>query len=63
MKYLEEVTTGFIIFFIIDRGSRLISTSLINRAGKSPREAHRMILQIELVILCLALLIALKVWF
>jgi hypothetical protein len=63
MKYLEEVTTGFIIFFIIDRGSRLISTSLINREGKSPYEAHRMILQIELVILVMALLIALKVWF
>jgi hypothetical protein len=63
MKYLEEVTTGFIIFFIIDRGSRLISTSLINREGKNQFEVHRMILRIELVILVLALLIALKVWF
>jgi len=63
MKYLEEVTTGFIIFFIIDRGSRLISTSLINREGKSQFEVRRMILRIELVILVLALLIALKVWF
>jgi len=63
MKNLEQVTTGFIIFFIIDRGSRLISTSLINKAGKSAAEAHRMILQVELFVLILALLIALKVWF
>jgi hypothetical protein len=41
----------------------LISTSLINKAGKSAAEAHRMILRIELVVLILALLIALKVWF
>jgi hypothetical protein len=62
MRDLEKVTIGFIIFFIIDRSVKIISSSILSRQGKTQEEMHRTILRVEITVLIIALLISLRLW-
>ena len=57
MKGTREIIYGFILFFIIDRTSRLISSHFAIRRKLSELEMERMRAMIELVALGIALVI------
>jgi len=57
MKTTQDIVYGFIIFFIIDRTSRLISAYLSTRRDLSDIETETMRCSIELFMLLVALLI------
>jgi hypothetical protein len=60
MKGAHEIAFGFVIFFIIDRISRLISASFAHRRNLTELETERLRCSIELTVLSLAFVILLK---
>jgi hypothetical protein len=60
MKKVHELTIGVIIFLLLDRLARAISTSVAD--GSSDREIHKVQMRIELLIFALTLLIAFRLW-
>lgn len=60
MKKVHELTIGVIIFLLLDRLARAISTTVAD--GSSEREIHKMQMRIELMIFVSTLAIAMKLW-
>ena len=60
MKKIQEVTIGFIIFLLLDRFSRTVSTSLVDGTNMDPDAVQRIHVRIELLTLAVCLLIAFR---
>jgi len=61
MKALQEVFIGAIVFMVMDRLSRVVSTSIINKAKGDDEVTQRSMLRIELFTLFVSLFIAIQV--
>jgi hypothetical protein len=61
MKALQEVFIGAIVFMVMDRLSRVVSTSIINKANGDDEVTQRSMLRIELFTLFVSLFIAIQV--
>lgn len=61
MKKVHELTIGVIIFLLLDRLARAISTTIAD--GSSDREIHKIQMRIELLIFTVTLFTAIKLWF
>ena len=61
MKKIQELTIGFVIFLLLDRFARAISTTIAN--GSDEREIHKTQMRIELFVFALTFLIFFKLWF
>jgi hypothetical protein len=61
MKKVHELTVGVIIFLLLDRLARTVSTTVAD--GSSDREIHKTQMRIEFLIFAATLLIAFKLWF
>jgi hypothetical protein len=61
MKKVHELTIGVIIFLLLDRFARAISTTIAD--GSSDREIHKIQMRIELLIFAVTLFTAIKLWF
>ena len=61
MKKVQELTIGVIIFLLLDRLARTISTSIAE--GSDERQIHRTQMRIELLIFALTFMIVFKLWF
>ena len=60
MKKIQELTIGVIIFLLLDRFSRTISTTLVDGTNKDQAEIQRIHVRIELLILAVCLVIAIR---
>lgn len=58
MKKIQELTIGVIIFLLLDRFARTLSTSLVDGTNKDPAAIQKIHVRIELLILALCLIIA-----
>jgi len=58
MKKIQELTIGVIIFLLLDRFARTLSTSLVDGTNKDPAAVQKIHVRIELLILALCLFIA-----
>lgn len=58
MKKIQELTIGVIIFLLLDRFSRTLSTTLVDGTNKDPAAIQRVHVRIELLTLAVCLLIA-----
>lgn len=57
MKNPQEIAFGFVIFFIIDRGARLISALIADRRDLNELQSEKLRCSIELAALILAFLV------
>ena len=60
MKKIHELTIGVIIFLLLDRFSRTLSTTIVDGTNKDPAEVQRVHVRIELLTLAVCLLIAFR---
>lgn len=60
MKNLHELIISVIIFLLLDRFSRTISTTLVDGTNKNPAAIQRIHVRIELLVLAVCLLIAFR---
>ena len=58
MKQLKEIILGAIVFLLISRMAKLISTTIVTSNSFNSEEYKKMSLTLELLILFLALFIA-----
>jgi hypothetical protein len=60
MKKVHELTIGVIIFLLLDRFARAISTTVAE--GSDEKQIHKVQIRIELLIFVVTLLIAARLW-
>jgi hypothetical protein len=60
MKNIQEVTIGFIIFLLLDRFSRAVSTTLVHGNNMDQASVQRIHVRIELLTLAVCLIIAFR---
>lgn len=58
MKKIQELTIGVIIFLLLDRFSRTLSTTLVDGTNKDQAAIQRVHVRIELLTLAVCLVIA-----